>query len=110
MSKTETFTLADQSFTVQPMKLGLLRKIWDIIDAADTVHPFERAAAIIKAGLATDYPNLDVDALLDSGIGIKDLYGASNAVLTVAGLVEAKPVAVAPLGEAQAGATASTGA
>ena len=105
MSNVETFTLAGQSFTIQPMKLGALRQIWDVVDAAEGVHPFDRAVAIIKAGLAPDYPAIDVDALLDSGIDIKQLYSASTAILAVAGLVETPPT-----GEAPAGATASTGA
>ena len=104
MKQASIVALGDSTFTIQPMKLGALRQIWDVVDAAEGVHPFDRAVAIIKAGLAPDYPAIDVDALLDSGIDIKQLYSASTAILAVAGLVETPPT-----GEAPAGATASTG-
>ena len=105
MKTAITVVIGDQNFIIQPMKMGTLRKIWDVIDASGSIHPFDRATAIIKAGFATDYPDTDVDALLDSGIDIKQLYAASTDILEIAGLVEAKQT-----GETVAGATASTGA
>lgn len=97
MTDTKTITLAGVEYLVTtPLTLRQLRDLRvgaalpDLPNAADNIgQTFDRAKNIIVAALKLEHPEIDFDALDSMRISQDEFFGATSAILELAGLTKA---------------------
>lgn len=83
--KAITLSLGDEKYTIKPLRIGQLRELVEAVGNGTAGNPVDRAASVLKAALAKDYPSVDVMDI--PGGTLQELSDAANAVLKFSGLI-----------------------
>jgi hypothetical protein len=102
-----TIRLGGRGFEIQPLTLGQLRVLLDVVGdltGKSGGELVEAAARIIVAGLARSEPDITLETVMSMEADLDELNGAVAAILKAAGLAPKEP----QTGEAAPVATAET--
>lgn len=98
MKKPVTITLAEREFTVNPLRLGIIREI-DLARSSDLPTDqrgreaffFDMYVNVLAAALKEDHPEMTAEAILEMRTDLQEVVMAYAAVLRLSGLVSENP-------------------